>query len=116
MTHAVRHECRKWKKDKLQVSFQMLRDYWCHYQTTVKDTKRKHFPDIILLNYHKPHVLFKTIDLVLDALQTVCIEASPAVCENLLHIFIDMVTSTRALIPPSAYDPSVSVSCSAIFD
>lgn len=36
MTHAARRECRraerKWKKDKLQVSLQMLTDCWLHYQ------------------------------------------------------------------------------------
>ncbi|XP_055512319.1 uncharacterized protein LOC129709775 [Leucoraja erinacea] len=46
-TRAVRRECRraerKWKKDKLQVSFQMLRESWCHYQKVVKAAKRKHF-------------------------------------------------------------------------
>ena len=57
-THAVRREYhraeRKWKKDKLQVSFQMLRDCWRHYQKTVKEAKRKGLSDIILANCHKP--------------------------------------------------------------
>lgn len=75
-THTVRRECcraeHKWKKDKLQVSFQMLRDCWSHYQRTVKDAKRKYFSDIILSNCHKPRVLFKTI--------------------NFMHFFIDKVS------------------------
>ncbi len=118
-TRTVRRECRrverKWKRDKLQVSFQIL-DCWHHYQTTVRNAKRKHFSDIILSNCHNPRVLFKTIDSALNAPQTVCIESSPAVCENFLHFFIDKVASTRALISPSAYDVSVSVPCSAVFD
>uniref|UniRef100_A0A8P4K1H9 Reverse transcriptase domain-containing protein n=1 Tax=Dicentrarchus labrax TaxID=13489 RepID=A0A8P4K1H9_DICLA len=120
MTHAVRRECRraerKWKKDKLQVSFQMLGNCWRHYQKTVKDAKRKHFSDMILSNCHKPRVLFNTIDSLLNAPQTACMEASPAVCENFLHFFIDKVTSIRAQISPSVYDPSISVPCSAVFD
>ena len=119
-THAARQDCRraeqKWKKDKLQVSFQMLRDYWRHYQTTVKEAKRKYFSDIVLLNCHKPRVLFKVINSALNAPQTVGIEASPAVCEKFLHFFTDKVTSTRALISPPAIDPSVSVPCSAGLD
>lgn len=83
MTRAqCRRAERKWKKDRLHVSFQMLRDCWRHYQTNVKDLK------IILSNCNKPRVLFKTIDSVLNAPQTVCIDASPAVCENFLHFFL----------------------------
>lgn len=52
----------------------------------------------------------------LNATQSVCMEASPTVCENFLHFFIDKVSSTRALISPSAYDPSISVPCSDVFD
>ena len=112
-THAVRREhCRaerKWKKDKLQVSFQMLRDCRRHYQKTVKDSKRKHFSDITPSNCHKTCVLFNTIDSVLHAPQTACVEASPAVCENFLYFFFtDKVTSIRAQISPSAYDHSIS--------
>ncbi len=58
--------------------------------------------------------MFKTIDSVLNAPQSVCMEASSAVCKNFLHFFIDKVSSTRALISPSAYDPSISVTCSAV--
>ena len=60
-TRGARRECRRaerrWNKDKLQVSFQMLRQCWRLYQTTVKEAKRKHFSDIICLNCHKPRVL-----------------------------------------------------------
>lgn len=60
-------------------------------------------------------MLFKVINSVLNAPQT-GIEASPALCENFLHYFIDKVTSTRALISPPASDPSVFVPCSAVLD
>ena len=40
-TCTARQDCQraeqKWKKDKLQVSFQILRDCWRHYQSTVKE-------------------------------------------------------------------------------
>ncbi len=119
-TRAARQECRRaernWKKDILQVSFQMLRDCCRHYQSTVKEPKRKYFSDIVLLNCHKSCVLFEVINSALNAPQTVRIEASPAVCENFLHFFTDKVTSTRALISPPAFDPSVTVPCSAVLD
>lgn len=78
--------------------------------------KRNHFSDIILSNSHKPRVLFDTINLVLNAPQTTCMEASTTVCENFMHFFIDKVSSVRALISPPAYDPSVSVPCTAVFN
>uniref|UniRef100_A0A8C6M722 Reverse transcriptase domain-containing protein n=1 Tax=Nothobranchius furzeri TaxID=105023 RepID=A0A8C6M722_NOTFU len=120
MTRAVRRDCRraerKWKKDKLQVSFQMLKDCWRQYQRTVKEAKRKHFSDIILSNCHNPRVLFKTINSVLSAPYADSIEPSLEACENLLLFFIEKVSSTRAQICPCAHDPSVVVSCSAVFD
>ncbi len=98
------------------MSFQILKECWCRFQTTVKDAKRKYLSHIILSNCHKPRVLFKTIDSVINAPQTVCLESSPAVCEKFLHFFINKVASTRALIASPTSDPSVSVPCSAIFD
>lgn len=66
VTRAVRCECRrvehKWTKDKLQVSFQMLRDSWHSYQRTINAAKTKHLSDIIASNRNNPHVLFKTIN------------------------------------------------------
>lgn len=119
-TRSVRQECRraerKWKKDKLEVSFQILRDCWRRYQSSVKEAKRKYFSDIIVSNCHKPRVLFKVINSTLNASQTVGAEPSPPVCENFLRFFIDKVSSIRALISPSASDPSVFLPCSAVFD
>lgn len=118
-THTARQDCqraeRKWNKDKLQVSFQILTDCWRHYQSTVKEAKRKYFSDNVLLHCRKPCVLFKVINCVLNAPLT-GIEASPAVCKNYLHYFTDKVTSTRALISPPASDPSVFVPCSPLLD
>lgn len=77
-THAVRRQCRraerKWKKNKLQVSFQMLKDCWSQYQKTVKDAKRKDLSYII-------------INSVLSAPHTDCIEPSSPACENVLNFF-----------------------------
>lgn len=98
------------------MSFQILRDRWRHYQSTVREAKRKYFSDIVLLNSCKPRVLFKVINSALNAPPTVAIDASPAVCENFLHFFIDKVFSARALISPPGFDPSVFVPCSAVLD
>lgn len=119
VTRAARRECRKaerkWKKDKLQVSFQMLRDSWRFYQKTVKAAKNKHFSDIIQSNCNNPRVLFKTVNSVINAPQPVC-AISSEVCEKFLHFFIDKVEMTRALICPHSVDPSIlPVTCSSCF-
>ena len=92
-TRAARQECRKaecrWKKDKLQVSRQILKDCWCLYQSTVKEARRKHLSEITESNSHNPRVLFKTIESVLDSPQPVCTEESPEMCNSFLHFFID---------------------------
>ncbi|KAL6459500.1 hypothetical protein MHYP_G00329720 [Metynnis hypsauchen] len=117
---AAKRECRKaerrWKKDKLQVSFQILKDSWRSYQNTIKETKREHLSNIIMENRHNPRVLFKTIDSVLKAPQPICLEASPEMCNNFLHFFIDKIVTARALTTVPASDPSYSASCLAEFD
>lgn len=83
-TRAVRRKFRraerKWKKNQLQVSYQTLQYYWNSYQKTVK---RKHFAAIMQANSCKPHALFKTIDMVLHAVQTVGVDSPQVICENL---------------------------------
>ena len=119
-TRSVRRECRraerKLKKDKLHVSLQILRDCWRRYHYTVSESRRKYFANIVLSSCHKPRVLFKTINSVLNAPQTTGLEASPAVCEAFLNFFIEKVTSIRALISPPTNDPSVLVPAPAVFD
>lgn len=80
-TRSARRECRKaerkWKKDKLQVSYRMLRDSWHVYQKTVKAEKSKHFSDIIATNGHNPQILYETIKFVLNGRQTASYVDSP---------------------------------------
>lgn len=58
----------------------------------------------------------RPLTLFLMPQKTVCLETSFALCETILCIFTDKVTSTRALISPSTHDPSISVSCSTVFE
>ena len=119
-TRAARQECRKaerrWKKDKLLVSRQILKDCWRCYQSTVKEARREHLSIIIESNSHNPRVLFKTIESVIGSPQPACTEESPEMCNNFLHFFIDKVATARALITTPASDPSDHVLCSAVFD
>lgn len=119
-TRAVKQECRRaerrWKKDKLQVSFQILKDCWRRYQDTVTKAKREHLANLIESNRHNPRVLFTTIDTVLNAPQPVCTETSPDMCNRFLNFFIDKVATARALISAPASNPSDFVPCTAMFE
>lgn len=69
------------------MSFEMLRDSWRAYQRIVKAAKTKQFSDIIILNCHKPHVLFKTVNSILNVPPSAGLEASNEVCENFLGFY-----------------------------
>lgn len=91
-TRAARRECRRaerrWKKDKLHVSFEILKESWKKYQRTVKAEKTVYFSDIISQNLNKPRALFKTVDSILNAPQSTCLGASSQVCENFLLFYL----------------------------
>ena len=90
------------------MSFQIL-NCWHRYQATVKDAKRKYLTNIILSKCNRPHIHFNTIDIVLNAPQTVSTEPS------FEAIFEDKVRNIRAQIPSPVSDPSGSVPCCAVF-
>ena len=66
VTHTLRQECRnaerKWKKDKLQVSYGILRDFLIQYQLSLKTVKATYFSDIISNNSATHKVLFSVIN------------------------------------------------------
>jgi hypothetical protein len=69
-TRALRQICRraerKWQKDRLQVSYDILKDSLQTYQGAVKTAKAQYFSDIIERNYHRPRVLFSTINSIVN--------------------------------------------------
>ncbi len=62
---ALRQQCRqcerRWKKDRLQVSYEMLRDSLHTFQKTAKAA---HLSEIVAKNSHCSRTLFSTIDSV----------------------------------------------------
>uniref|UniRef100_A0A669DR24 Reverse transcriptase domain-containing protein n=1 Tax=Oreochromis niloticus TaxID=8128 RepID=A0A669DR24_ORENI len=97
-------------------SLQILKDCWRLYQDTVKEAKRKYFSKIFSSNSHNPRVLFKSIDSVLNAPQSGCLEASHKLSNDFMCFFIEKVATTRALISSTESDPSVLIPCSAVFN
>lgn len=92
-TRAPRQIChraaRKWKKDRLQVSLQILKDSWRNYQRIVEGARREYLSNVIVANRQNQRVLFETIGAVLDPPQSNWLDASPELCENFLHFLND---------------------------
>lgn len=66
----LKQACRKaecsLKRDKLQISYEMLNDTLSRYQHAVKATKSKYFSDLISRTAHCLKVLFRKINTVLN--------------------------------------------------
>lgn len=98
-TRAIRQHCRqaerRWKKDKLHVSLEMLRNCLADYQRAVREAKSKYLSDIISRSSHCPRVLFNTINSVINPYTSAVTDVSTATCENVLCFFVDKVDSVR---------------------
>ncbi len=66
-TRSLRQTCRraerKWKKDKLQVLYDIFRDSISAYQRAVKAAKCNDLSELILRNSHKPNIFFPRLNL-----------------------------------------------------
>ncbi len=75
---------RKWKKDRLQVSMQMLRDSLSQYQKAVKTAKSRYFTEIINKNCHKPKIIFNIINATINPSICSFTEVSSRSCDDFL--------------------------------
>lgn len=107
-TRALRQECRiaerKWKQDKLQVSYGILKECLTTYQRAVKDAKANYFSTVISENANRPKVLFKTINSVLNPTENIVLEASKENCELFLHSFTHKIEQIKCGIIPVPFD------------
>ena len=58
LRQACRQAERRWKKDKLHVSYEIMRNSLSSFQRAAKAAKSKYFSDLIMLNRNNPRVLF----------------------------------------------------------
>ena len=70
VTHVSRRAERKWKKDKLQVSFDILKDSWVNYQRIVQPENTEYFSNIVFQNNNNPRKLFNTLHPPITAQQS----------------------------------------------
>ncbi len=85
-TCAIRQVCRKeerkWKRDKLQVSYECLMACLTSYQKSVKEAKSEFLSKLIFENANRPKMLFKTINFVLNPLPSLSLDPSRETFEN----------------------------------
>ncbi len=105
---------RKWKKDRLQVSMQMLRDSLSQYQKAVKTAKSRYFTEIINKNCHKPKIIFNIINATINPSICSFTEVSPRSCDDFLTFFVNRINELRMGINPVLSDPSTTLSCTAV--
>ncbi len=88
-THTLRQECRRaecrWKKDGLQVSYQILKNCLTVYQNSVRKAKSKYFSNLIARNANRPKVLFKTINYVLSPIVCSVPDVNIETCTHVLN-------------------------------
>lgn len=91
---ACRQAERKWKKDKLQVSYGIFLQYLKAYQVTVKKAKANYFSELINSQANRPKVLFKAIYTFLNPANTV---DTSLTCDEFSDYFIrksDLIRSS----------------------
>ncbi len=104
---SLRQSCReaerKWKKDKLQISFGILKNCLSLYQRAVKKAKTSYFSNLIEKHHCTPKILFSVINSALNPPNNSFQNPSFALSEDFLRHFCDKVTNLRAQIQVTDY-------------
>ncbi len=100
LSRTCRQAERKWKKDRLQVSYEILRNSYNMFQ---KAAKCKYLSELITNNCHKPQVLFSTINSVLNPSVYPILEPSTYLCNNFGKFFGEKITTLRSQLLNSTY-------------
>uniref|UniRef100_A0A669B0J7 Reverse transcriptase domain-containing protein n=1 Tax=Oreochromis niloticus TaxID=8128 RepID=A0A669B0J7_ORENI len=91
---------RRWKKDGLQVSFDILRRTRLEFQKSAKLAKTAFLSGVIADNSHNPRFLFKTFNSLINPCPETPRLASLALCEKFLTHFTGRILSLRVSHPP----------------
>ncbi len=105
----------RWKKDKLQVSFEILRDSFLKYQKALRAARSSYFKKLITKNYHRPRTLFTVFDAVINPCVYECSAVSKTLCDDFLTFFVNKISDIRLGISCPSFDPSISKACKAEF-
>lgn len=113
---ACRKAERRWRRDRLQISYELLKDTLRTYQHAVKAARTKYFSDLINRTAHCPKVLFSTINTVLNPSIAPLLDSTLYTCEDFLNFFVSKIEHIRKDIVPSSIVLEVPMLSSCIFD
>jgi len=107
-TRTLRQECRRaerrWKRDGLQVSYQILKDCLTLYQHSVSKAKSVYFSNLIAKNANRPKVLFKTIHSALNPVVRSFPDANLETCIQFSDFFFQKIQDIRSQFSPLHID------------
>lgn len=115
-TRAIRCACqqaeRRWKKDKLRVSYEILQQYLSDYQRAVKLAKSDFISKLVANNHHRPEVLFNMFNIITNPHNSVPITPTLDLCNSFLEFFVEKIFALRSSVTTSCdHDPSVPPLC-----
>lgn len=103
----IRRTCRqakrKWKKDKLQVSYELLRDALSKFQWAMSSAKSKYFADLIERNCNNCNI-------------NVGLNPAISMPHQYESFFVNKIRDIRLNIMPVISDPAVPPVCHVVFN
>ncbi len=93
---------RKWKKDKLQISYEIWKVTLANYQKAVREARHKYFSNVIVKSQYKPAVLFATINNVLKPQNQIRTEISLDLCETFFDKLVTKIANLSGTTSPLA--------------
>ncbi|XP_041802630.1 uncharacterized protein LOC121613344 [Chelmon rostratus] len=117
---ALRRSCRcaerRWKKDRLQVSFEILWDCLLEYQRAANVAKSSYISNPVSTNIRKPNVLFSVLNSIVTPQDAACVVPTSTLCNDFLSFFTDKITALRSVPVSTDPDPCVPPLCQAAFN
>ncbi len=97
--HSLRRICRrcerKWNKDQLQISYEMLRDSLSKFQKAVRNARSRYFTDLLEKNHHNPRALFSAINSIINPRLEVVGDLSVDLCNSFLKFFMNRTSDNN---------------------
>ena len=99
LKRSCRRSERTWRKTKLQVHFDILKDLLSAFNKAIRNARKDHFSKLISTNSNNSRVLFSTIDSLINPAPKVDDSVfSTTKCEEFATYFTDKITNIRTSI------------------
>lgn len=86
----------KWRKTKLQIHFDILKENIVKYNQCIKIARQAYFSNLIASNKNKPRILFSTVNRIINPPRSAHSELlSTAKCDEFAKFFKDKIANIR---------------------